>query len=117
MQHHEKPPPAVQTLLSALSKRKEALKIYTSQNNEEGIEQYTKEIRILEELVPEDARELTLDQLTAMVQEVMQELGIAKGADVRTRLSKVIKEVKARAGLRASNLGKELADTVKKALS
>jgi uncharacterized protein YqeY len=117
MQHHETPPPTIQTLLSSLSKRKEALKIYESQNRPDLVEQYAKEIDILETIVPEDAKEMSLEELGKMVKDVMEELGVLAGSDPKAGLGKVMKEVKARAGLRAQNLGKQLAETVKKALA
>ena len=47
----------------------------------------------------------------------MKELGIMKGNSEKGSLNKIMKEVRTRAGLRIGNLGKQLADDVKKALA
>lgn len=57
---------------------------------------------------------MSLEDLSKMVEEAIKELGVegdSKG------LSKVIKHVRTRAGLRASSLGKDMAEMAKKALS
>lgn len=118
LQHHEKPPSTISTLLSSLSKRREALKVYATQDRSDIVEEYEREIAILENYVPEDAKELTMEELTTLISTVMQDLSVAKGSgDVKQSLGKVLKEVKARAGIRAQNLGKDLADTIKRALA
>lgn len=116
-QHQEKPPAPVQTLLSALSKRREALKVYEEQSRQDLVEQFNREISILGEFVPENAREMTAHELTTLIDQVVEELSPADSPNRMSSLSKIIKEVRNRAGLRASSLGKEIADSVKKALS
>ena len=117
LQHQETPPATVQTLLSSLSKRKEAIKSYAGQNRDDLVQQFHREITVLEEFVPEDAKELSLEELSSLIEAVMQELNVVKGDSQKGSLASIIKEVKTRAGIRATNLGRELAESVKKALA
>lgn len=91
--------------------------MYESQNREDLVAQFQKEIGILDEFVPEDAKELSLAELAELTDAVMKELGIVKGSTEKGSLNKIIKEVRTRSGLRIGNLGRELADNVKKALA
>jgi len=69
----------------------------------------------LEGFVPPEAKEMTLEEMGELVQKVLAELG--GKSEEKGMLNKVIKEVRTRAGLRAQNLGRELAESVKKALT
>lgn len=112
LQHQEKPPSEIQTLLQCISKRREALEACAGR--EDLIQQYNEEIAVLDEYIPEDAKEMSLEDLKKLVEEAVKELG-AEG-DSKS-LNKVIKHVRTRAGLRVSSLGKEMADIAKKALT
>lgn len=114
LQHQEKPPSELQTLLQCVSKRKEALEAYASQNREDLVQQFKDEIAILDEYIPEEAKEMSLEDLSKMVEEAIKELGVE--GDSKS-LNKVIKHVRTRAGLRAASLGKDMAEMAKKALS
>ena len=111
------PPLTINTLLSALSKRREAQKIYAQQKREDLADQFSREIEILEAFVPEDAKQLSVPELTELVENVMKDLGLGHGSEAKGGLNQIIKEVKKRAGLRTQSLGKELAESVKKALA
>lgn len=97
-----------------MSKRKEALEIYSSQNRDDLVQQFKEEIAVLDEYIPEEAKEMSLEDLSKMIEEAVKELGVE--GDSKS-LNKVIKHVRTRAGLRASALGKDMADMAKKALS
>lgn len=96
-----------------MSKRKEALEAYAAQGRDDLVQQFNEEIAVLDEYIPEEAKEMSLEDLRTMVEEAVKELGVQ--GDTKS-LNKVIKHVRTRAGLRASSLGKEMADLAKKAL-
>lgn len=96
-----------------MSKRKEALEAYAAQGRDDLVQQFNEEIAVLDEYIPEEAKEMSLEDLKTMVEEAVKELGVQ--GDTKS-LNKVIKHVRTRAGLRASSLGKEMADLAKKAL-
>lgn len=97
-----------------MSKRKEALEIYSFQNRDDLVQQFKEEIAVLDEYIPEEAKEMSLEDLSKMIEEAVKELGVE--GDSKS-LNKVIKHVRTRAGLRVSALGKDMADMAKKALS
>lgn len=96
--------------------------MYAAQDRSDLVEQFQKEISILESFIPEDARELSELELSQLVKSVIEELFSAatEGGEAarkeKTALNKVIKEVRNRAGMRAQNLGKQISQSAKEAL-
>ena len=107
--------------MSALSKRREAVGAYEKQGNVDLVEQFKKEIAVLDKYIPKHLKAMTSTELGNLVSKVISDLGVksegSTGGVAGQILGKVVKEVKARAGLRVQDMGKELAETVKKALS
>ena len=102
------------TLLSSIYKRREAIKVYAQHSRHDLVDQYHREIEVLEPFVPNDAKEMSKQELVELVQEVIEE---SKSDDkAKNELNKIIKEVRHRAGLRAHNLGRELTESVREAL-
>lgn len=93
------------------------MKAYSAENRTDLVEQFEQEIAILEQYLPEEAKEMGLEELNQLVESVLKELGIVKGSGAAKDLGRVIKEVRARAGMRVQNLGKQLSESVKQALS
>lgn len=98
----------VEVIAKEAKKRKDSLADYEKSGRQDLIEQVKKEIEILNEYLP---KQLTEEEITAIVKEVIANVGATSMKDMGT----VMKEAKAKIGVAAD--GRTINEVVKKLLA
>ena len=101
------PEDEVGVLTSAAKKRKESIEVFQKGGRADLVEQEGKELAIIQEYLP---RQMSADEVEAIVRGVAGELGAVSAADFGKVMSAVMKQLKGKAD------GKLIQEIVKKAL-
>ena len=96
-----------QVLTGAAKKRRESIEMFRLGGRTDLVEQETRELSIIQEFLP---KQMTPDEITAVVSAIIRDTGAAGPADFGKVMPVVMKQLKGKAD------GKLVQETVKKAL-
>jgi hypothetical protein len=92
------PEDEIRVLTAAAKKRKESIEMYQKGGRADLVDQETKELGIIQEYLP---KQLSMEEVTALVKTVIQETGATSAADFAKVMPAVMKQVKGKADGRA----------------
>jgi uncharacterized protein YqeY len=101
------PDDEVGVLTTAVKRRKESIEQFEKGGRSDLVEQETKELAIIQEYLP---RQMSADELTALIKGIIAEVGATSGADFRKVMPAVMKQAKGKAD------GRVVQELVKKLL-